>query len=96
MLLLTQLRWIKLLQEFNHCSNKQYILRIKMQVCLLYASMSMIALDPKQARPVNPIPDAAGPPLSNVKQSRPKVELAGSKWDVITPEIRPDLNNLNP
>uniref|UniRef100_A0A915L4L7 Uncharacterized protein n=1 Tax=Romanomermis culicivorax TaxID=13658 RepID=A0A915L4L7_ROMCU len=35
-------------------------------------------------------------PLRKGPLAGPKVELAGPKQDTITPEIRPDLNDLDP
>uniref|UniRef100_A0A915J4Q8 Transposase n=1 Tax=Romanomermis culicivorax TaxID=13658 RepID=A0A915J4Q8_ROMCU len=52
----------------------------------------VIAIDPQEAGPANPNPDTDGLPLRNMKTSPAKVELAGSKRDVITPKFRPNLD----
>uniref|UniRef100_A0A915JLG9 Uncharacterized protein n=1 Tax=Romanomermis culicivorax TaxID=13658 RepID=A0A915JLG9_ROMCU len=51
---------------------------------------------PTTAGLANPNPDADGPPLLNIKPSPPCVELAGPKRDIVTPEIRPNLNEVDP
>uniref|UniRef100_A0A915KI81 Uncharacterized protein n=1 Tax=Romanomermis culicivorax TaxID=13658 RepID=A0A915KI81_ROMCU len=55
-----------------------------------------IAINPQEAGPVNPNPDADGLPPGNMKRSLPKVELAGPKRDVIRPKLRPNLKEIDP
>uniref|UniRef100_A0A915ICH2 Uncharacterized protein n=1 Tax=Romanomermis culicivorax TaxID=13658 RepID=A0A915ICH2_ROMCU len=55
-----------------------------------------IALDRQGAGLANPNPDTDGPPPRNLKRSPPKIELAGPKRDVITPESRPNLDERDP
>uniref|UniRef100_A0A915K3J0 Prolactin receptor n=1 Tax=Romanomermis culicivorax TaxID=13658 RepID=A0A915K3J0_ROMCU len=47
----------------------------------------VIAINPQEAGLANRNPDADGLPPQNLKRSPPKVELAGLKRDIITPEI---------
>uniref|UniRef100_A0A915HIK3 Uncharacterized protein n=1 Tax=Romanomermis culicivorax TaxID=13658 RepID=A0A915HIK3_ROMCU len=63
---------------------------------VLIVWLPIIAMELQQTHPVNPNPDADGPPPLNIKQSPPRVKLAGPKWDIARPEIRPDLNDLDP
>uniref|UniRef100_A0A915KNF3 Uncharacterized protein n=1 Tax=Romanomermis culicivorax TaxID=13658 RepID=A0A915KNF3_ROMCU len=53
-------------------------------------------MEPQQAVPANPNPDADGLQPQNIKQSPSRVELAAPKWDIVMPEIRPNLNDLDP
>uniref|UniRef100_A0A915IC44 Uncharacterized protein n=1 Tax=Romanomermis culicivorax TaxID=13658 RepID=A0A915IC44_ROMCU len=55
-----------------------------------------IAINPQEAGPANPNPDADGLLPRNLKRSPPKIELAGLKRDIITPEFRPNLEERDP
>uniref|UniRef100_A0A915L6R5 Uncharacterized protein n=1 Tax=Romanomermis culicivorax TaxID=13658 RepID=A0A915L6R5_ROMCU len=50
----------------------------------------------RQGGLANPNPDANGPLPRNLKRSPPKVELAGPKMDIITPEFGPNLEERDP
>uniref|UniRef100_A0A915IU29 Uncharacterized protein n=1 Tax=Romanomermis culicivorax TaxID=13658 RepID=A0A915IU29_ROMCU len=58
--------------------------------------LPMISMELQQAGPVNLNPDADGLPPLNIKQSPPRVELAGAKQDIVTPKIQPNLNEVDP
>uniref|UniRef100_A0A915IXI4 Uncharacterized protein n=1 Tax=Romanomermis culicivorax TaxID=13658 RepID=A0A915IXI4_ROMCU len=55
-----------------------------------------IAMDQQEAGPANPNQDTDGLPLQNIKQSPPRVQVAGPKRDILTPEIQPNLNEVEP
>uniref|UniRef100_A0A915JZE9 Uncharacterized protein n=1 Tax=Romanomermis culicivorax TaxID=13658 RepID=A0A915JZE9_ROMCU len=60
------------------------------------AHSPMIAMELQEVGPVNPNPDANGPLLQNIKRSPLRVELTQPKQDIVTPEIRPNLKEVDP
>uniref|UniRef100_A0A915ILP6 Uncharacterized protein n=1 Tax=Romanomermis culicivorax TaxID=13658 RepID=A0A915ILP6_ROMCU len=56
----------------------------------------VIAIHSREAGLANLNPDPDGPLPQNLKRSRPKVELAGPKRDVIMLQFRPNLEERDP
>uniref|UniRef100_A0A915IMJ7 Uncharacterized protein n=1 Tax=Romanomermis culicivorax TaxID=13658 RepID=A0A915IMJ7_ROMCU len=56
----------------------------------------MISINPQEVGLANLNPDAGGLPPQNIKRSPLKFELAGPRREVITPEIGPNLEEVDP